>query len=634
MLNIHQILKQYWGFDKFRPLQEEIINSVLNGKDTLALLPTGGGKSICFQVPALAMDGLCLVISPLIALMKDQVYNLNKKGIKAVAIYSGLPLRQIDTLLDNCIYGNIKFLYISPERLASEDFRVRMQKMKIKLIAVDEAHCISQWGYDFRPPYLKIAEVREKLKHVPLIALTATATPVVVEDIQAKLLFTSKNVLQKSFVRNNLSYVVRQTMNKEKTMLDILSKVKGSAIVYVRNRKKTKEYSDYLNKHKVKADFYHAGLQPNERSKKQDDWISNKTRVICSTNAFGMGIDKPDVHLVIHMDVAESIEAYFQEAGRAGRDEKKAYAVQLIEQAVISQLDKKIEEGYPSVDFIKEVYNALGIHFRMAYNSGINENFDFDLGAFAEANKLNPLKVVSTLKLLEQHELLYVTDSVYSLSQIKAIAGKDVIANFLTKHKDLEPMVKFILRTSEGIFEDYVNVDELAIAPRLKIGAEETIRQIKLLDKFGIFSYLPRKNKLQIIFLQNRVKKEDLRLDNSFIEKRKNDLEKRLKAVRYYITENNHCRTRLLVKYFGEIIKDDCGICDVCVARKKSGLSAEAFSKIVAGIEDELKTSPLALEQLNHKLKVKAEELNTAIEYLSDAGRIGMNKNGEIEITR
>jgi ATP-dependent DNA helicase RecQ len=630
--DIHHLLKKYWGFDSFRPLQEEIIQSVLAGKDTLALLPTGGGKSLCFQVPAMAMEGLCLVISPLIALMKDQVFNLNRMGIKAVAIYSGMPYRQIDTLLDNCVFGKAKFLYISPERLVSEDFRVRMQQMKISLLVVDEAHCISQWGYDFRPPYLKIAEVREHLKNVPLIALTATATPEVAEDIQAKLLFRTKNLLRKSFVRKNLSYVLRQSMSKEQAMLDILSKVKGSALIYVRNRKKTKQFADLLNKHKVKADFYHAGLEPAERARKQDAWISNKTRVMCCTNAFGMGIDKPDVRLVVHMDVVDSLEAYFQEAGRAGRDEQKAYAVQLIEPRDIIELDKKIEEGYPSADFVKELYNTLAVDLRIAYNSGMNNSFDFDLAAFADKHKLNLASTINALKLLEQQELLYVSDSVYSLSQVKAIAGKEVISKFQAENKTLEPLVKFILRTSEGVFEDFVSIDEQAIAPRLKISTEEVIRQLMLLSKFKVFSYQPRKNKPQIMFLQNRMKKEDLRLDNAFIQKRKKDLEARLKAVRYYLTESNHCRTRLLVKYFGETIQEDCGICDVCVARKKSGLSVEAFSKVVSIIEHELKNSPLALEQLNRKLNVKKEELSTAIDYLADAGRIARNEKGEIQL--
>jgi ATP-dependent DNA helicase RecQ len=333
-----QILKKYWGHDKFRSLQEDIIQSVMAKKDTLALLPTGGGKSICFQVPALMQEGICIVVSPLIALMKDQVHNLSRRGIKAEAIYSGMKHRQIDTILDNCVYGQVKFLYVSPERLETEDFKVRVQKMKVNLLAVDEAHCISQWGYDFRPPYLNIAELRLLLKDVPVIALTATATPQVVEDIQEKLNFGEKNVFRKSFVRSNLSYVVRKTINKEKSLLEILSKVNGTAVVYVRNRKLTKQYADLLNKNRIKADYYHAGLESSVRSQKQEAWINNKTRVICCTNAFGMGIDKPDVRLVIHTDVAESIEAYFQEAGRAGRDEKRAYAVQLTDEEDIKTI--------------------------------------------------------------------------------------------------------------------------------------------------------------------------------------------------------------------------------------------------------------------------------------------------------
>jgi ATP-dependent DNA helicase RecQ len=631
VLTIHQVLKQYWGFDKFRPLQEEIIQSVLAGKDTLALLPTGGGKSICFQVPALAMEGMCLVVSPLIALMKDQVYNLNQKGIKATAIYSGLPNRVIDTLLDNAVYGKIKFLYISPERLASEDFRVRMLKMKISLLAVDEAHCISQWGYDFRPPYLKIAEVREHLKCVTVIALTATATPEVVTDIQQKLLFKQPNVLQKSFVRKNLSYVIRQTTNREQSMLDILTKVKGSAVIYVRSRKRTKDYSDFLNKHKVKADFYHAGLEPNVRSRKQNDWMKNKTRVICCTNAFGMGIDKPDVRIVIHMDLAESIEAYFQEAGRAGRDEQKAYGVQLYEKHDLADLDKKIKEGFPAVDFIKEVYEALCNNLRVALNDGLNRGYDFDLGSFADSIKHNAVKVMAALKILEQQELIYISESVFQLSQIKCICSKETITRFQEQNKKLEPVIKFVLRTSEGVFEDFVAIDEQAYAPRLKISTEEVINQLTALHKFKIFNYQPRKNKPQIFFLRNRVKKEDLRLDRDFINKRKEDFEKRLLSVRNYVTENNVCRTRLLVKYFGESVAENCGICDVCVAQKKSGLSAKEFSSIVAAVENVLKQSALTASQLAEKLKLKAEHVNTAIEYLLDKGKVSADVEGKLK---
>ena len=563
MPNIHQILKQYWGHTSFRQPQQQIIESVLAGKDTLALLPTGGGKSICFQVPAMAMDGICLVVSPLIALMKDQVMHLNKKGIKAAAIYTGMAHRQIDTLLDNCVYGNYKFLYISPERLATEDFRTRMQRMKICLLAVDEAHCISQWGFDFRPPYAKIAEVRDQLKGVPVIALTATATPKVVEDIQTQLHFKEANVFSKSFVRSNLSYVVRQSTNKEQSVADILSKVKGSAIVYVRNRKKTKEFADALNKLRITSDFYHAGLEPKLRERKQDNWVHNKTRVIVCTNAFGMGIDKPDVRTVVHIDVPDTLEAYFQEAGRAGRDERKAYAVQLLDLSDIESLNKKIKESLPSPEFIREVYNELGVYLRISYYSGMNQSFDIDLGDFATKNKWLTSKVLSALKTLQQQEIIYLTDGVFRQSQIRVAAAKDVLYKFQVENKRFDPIVKFILRSSEGVFEDYVFIDEQNMAGRLKITTNDAIQYLTKLDELGIFSYLPRKDKPQVIFLQNRLRKDELRLDVKAINARKEEYETRLKAVRNYITENDTCRTKMLVQYFGEDNSKDCGICDV-----------------------------------------------------------------------
>ena len=594
----------------------------MNRQDTLALLPTGGGKSICFQVPAMAMEGICLVVSPLIALMKDQVQNLVQRGIKATAIYSGMNFRQVDATMDACVYGDYKFLYISPERLANEDFQVRMMKMNISLLAVDEAHCISQWGYDFRPPYMKIAEVREKLKDVPVIALTATATPDVVIDIQEKLLFKKPNVLRQSFVRKNLSYVVRPSSNKNQSLLDILEKVKGTAIIYARNRRKTKEFSDYLNKRGVKADYYHAGLDPNTRSEKQDNWIRNKTRVICSTNAFGMGIDKPDVRLVIHMDLADTLEAYFQEAGRAGRDEHKAYAVQLLDNSDLAKLDEKLEEGYPTIDFIKDVYQALCSYLRIAYHSGINNSYDFDLRAFSEQSKLNSLQAYSALKILEQQQFLFLTESIYSLSQVKATAGKDLIYKFQTEHKKYEALIKFILRTSEGVFMDFVPVEESTIASRLKISLEETIKQLQALHDMKIINYQPRKDKAQVIFLHNRVKREDLRLDLAFIKKRKENLEEKLKAVKFYVSEKDICRTRLLVKYFGEKTDEDCGICDVCTDRKKSTLSSRNFSEIAAALENELKQSPLSAQQLKTRLQLQDAELNKVIDFLTDAGKI------------
>ena len=603
-------------------MQREIIESVLRKEDTLALLPTGGGKSICFQVPAMAQDGLCLVISPLIALMKDQVQNLTQRGIKAAAIYSGMNYKQIDAMLDNCIYGDYKFLYVSPERLAGDDFQVRMERMKISLLAVDEAHCISQWGYDFRPPYMKIAEVREKLKGVPVIALTATATPEVVKDIQNKLLFKKEHVLQQSFVRKNLSYVVRPSRNKEESLIEILTKVKGSAIVYARNRKKTKEFSDYLNKRGIRSDFYHAGLEPLVRSEKQDSWIKNKTRVICSTNAFGMGIDKPDVSLVIHMDLADSLEAYFQEAGRVGRDEKKAYAVQLTDSYDITQLDKKIAESQPSIDLIKDVYHSLCTFLRIAYYSGMNRSFDFDLRSFAELCKLHQTKVYAILKILEQQGFIYLAESISNPSMIKAIAAKDVIYKFQTDHKNYEAIIKFILRTSEGVFMDFSPIEEDAVASRLKIPLKETVEQLQALHKMKVISYQPRKENAQIIFLQNRVKREDLMLDIEFIKKRSANFEEKLKAVKFYVTEKYVCRTKLLVKYFGESIEEDCGICDVCTDRKKVKLTTGEFSEIVAALENELRQSALTSGQIKTRLQIKDADFERAINFLLDAGKI------------
>ncbi|MBL0308730.1 MAG: RecQ family ATP-dependent DNA helicase [Bacteroidetes bacterium] len=630
--DIHRILKQYWGFDSFRPGQEAIIRSVLEGRDTLALLPTGGGKSVCFQVPALLKEGICLVISPLIALMKDQVYQLNKKGIKALAIYTGLSHRQIDTLLDNCIYGDYKFLYISPERLATEDFRVRMEKMKISLLVVDEAHCISQWGYDFRPPYLKIAEVRDQLNNIPVIALTATATPGIVDDIQEHLHFRKKNVFLESFVRPNLSYVVRKTdSNKELALLDVLQKVKGTAIVYVRSRRKTKELSDYLNKHKIKADFYHAGLEPNQRSLKQDNWTKDKTRVICCTNAFGMGIDKADVRLVIHADIPDTVEAYFQEAGRAGRDRIKSYAVLLYDESDLFQLERKIKEGYPPIDFIKDIYESLCSYFRIAYNSGLNETYGFDIIDFTKQLNQPTHLVLTSLKILEQQELLYMTEGVYDSSRIKVVATKDVLFKFQAENKKLEPMVKFILRSSPGVFEDFVTIAEEAVARRMKLDVEEVVHQLETLSRFNIFQYQTRRNTPQIILLRPRVKKENLLLDRDFIKKRKAIYDEKLRSILQYITNKKLCRSRQLVAYFGETTTSDCGICDVCVAKKKSKLSVPEFSANVLKIEQELKQIPQVLSLLQQKTKLRSEEFKEAIDYLLDSSKIRRNEKGEVE---
>ena len=414
----NDILKQYWGFDSFRPLQEDIIQSVLDGKDTLALLPTGGGKSICFQVPALVKEGICIVISPLIALMKDQVYNLQKRGIAAVAIFSGMHYKDIDRILDNCIYGNTKLLYLSPERLTSDLVRERIKKMKVSLIAVDEAHCISQWGYDFRPPYLQIAEIREYLPKVPIMALTATATPEVVKDIQEKLEFKRGEVFQQSFLRENLAYVVLEEEGKMEKLFKVLTGVRGSGLVYVRNRRKTKEIAMFLKKYRITADYYHAGLTNEERSQKQEAWINDKIRIIVATNAFGMGIDKPDVRVVVHMDLPDSLEAYFQEAGRAGRDGQKSYAVLLYNQGDKLDLERRFELSFPPLKEVRLTYQALGSYLQLAVGSGEGESYDFDLVEFSRVYGFSTVKTFNCLKVLERAGWIALSESIYIIRQV------------------------------------------------------------------------------------------------------------------------------------------------------------------------------------------------------------------------
>jgi ATP-dependent DNA helicase RecQ len=627
-----QILKKYWGHDKFRSLQEDIIQSIMAKKDTLALLPTGGGKSICFQVPALMQEGICIVVSPLIALMKDQVHNLSKRGIKAEAIYSGMKHRQIDTILDNCVYGQVKFLYVSPERLETEDFKVRVQKMKVNLLAVDEAHCISQWGYDFRPPYLNIAELRLLLKNIPVIALTATATPQVVEDIQEKLKFGEKNVFRKSFVRSNLSYVVRKTINKEKSLLEILSKVNGTAVVYVRNRKLTKQYADLLNKNKIKADYYHAGLESSIRSQKQEAWINNKTRVICCTNAFGMGIDKPDVRLVIHTDVAESIEAYFQEAGRAGRDEKRAYAVQLTDEEDIKTIEYKKKNGYPEIAFLKEVYDELYKQCRIAYNDGAHQTFSFDVAAFAAPRKLHVSNVLAALKILQQHKLIYLNETPFDTSEVKIICSKDQLFNFMEKHKAYEPILKMMLRTMEGLFEDFVFVEEWLVAHRLEVNEKKVFELLTGLHKLKIVHYKQLIEKPQITFLQDRVHIDNLRLDIAFLNKRKKDFQEKLEGLSKYITNQSICRTKMLVEYFGEYNAEACGVCDICIAEKKSGLSATNFSKGVEQITKILKDSPQTADFVFQNATMPESTTREILDFMLHNGSLLKSKDGHLQL--
>lgn len=627
------ILKQYWGYDQFRPLQEDIIQSVLNGADTLALMPTGGGKSICFQVPALCQEGICIVVSPLIALMKDQVYNLQKRDIPAVAIYSGMAYRDIDRILDNCVYGNTKLLYLSPERLTTDLAKERIRRMKVNLLAIDEAHCVSQWGYDFRPPYLEIAKIREWLPQVPVLALTATATQQVVEDIQEKLAFRKRNVFQKSFTRDNLSYSVLQEDHKLEKLADILTKVRGSGVVYVRSRKKTKDIADMLKLRGISADYYNAGLNSEMRSAKQDAWVANKVRVMVSTNAFGMGIDKPDVRIVVHMDLPDSIEAYFQEAGRAGRDEKKAYAVLLYNDNDRRSLEEQYEIAFPEIDELRQVYKALGSYLQLAIGSGEGEGYDFDITEFCKNYTFKPIKVLSCLKVLEQAGWIVLNEAILIPSTLRILVTKEELYDYLLRHPKLDRIIKAILRTYQGAFLNHINVREGQLANFLNMTRADLDKSLKLLHKDGIIDYSAQKEKPQIVFTKERVDANVLDIDRQLYAFRKNrHLERIRKAVAY--AETPVCRNRQLLHYFGQEVDKNCGICDVCTGRTRTDISTDQFENYKQWIQELLKAGPLTLEQVVKAFPPAQEEkVLTAIGYLVDEGYLE-EEEGKLSVVR
>ncbi len=564
-----EILRKYWGYSQFRPLQEEIVQSVLDGKDTLALLPTGGGKSVCFQVPALCRPGICLVISPLIALMKDQVYQLRQRGIPAEAIYSGMPYREIDRILDNCVYGNTRLLYLSPERLTTELARERIRKMSVNLIAVDEAHCISQWGYDFRPSYLEISEIRKLLPQVPVLALTATATPEVVRDIQEKLAFPRPNVLQKSFSRPNLAYIVREAEGKEQQLLHILKKVPGSSVVYVRNRRKTQETAFFLQQNQISADFYHAGLPHETRSKRQESWIQGRTRVMVATNAFGMGIDKPDVRVVIHLDLPDSLEAYFQEAGRAGRDGKKAYAVLLYQESDRLLLERQFEQAFPGIPEIRQVYLALGNYYQLATGAGKGQSFDFDIADFSAKYGFHALTVLNSLKILEQDEWLELSEAVFHPPSLQILVSKDTLYDYQLKNPALDKILKIILRSYQGAFSGQVQLQERKLAGFLKIPVEQLQQGLLTLHRDNILEYFPQRDKPQLIFLRDRITTENLEINIARYQFRKNRQRERIDKVLEY-ANHKQCRSQSLLLYFGETQAPTCGACDVCLSANQA----------------------------------------------------------------
>lgn len=581
MHTIHDILKNYWGYNQFRPLQEDIINNVISGKDTLALLPTGGGKSICFQVPALYLEGICIVISPLIALMKDQVENLNKRGIKAIAITSSLNKREIDIAFDNCVYGDVKFLYLSPERLLTDLAQARLQKMKVCLIAIDEAHCISQWGYDFRPPYLELIKLRELFPKIPVIALTATATPQVVNDIQEKLGFKEKNVLRKSFERPNLGYHTKYTESKIYDIVNVLKRVAGSTVVFTRNRKQTEEICQILIQNGISATFYHAGMKPEERTFAQQTWIANKVKTMVATNAFGMGIDKPDVRLVIHAGIPDSLEAYFQEAGRAGRDEEKANALIYYNDSEIAELRKNVELNYPPKEEIQRVYQALANYLQLAIGSGQNQTFAFDISDFCNQYNLKAYLAYNSIKVLEKQGHLIMSDAFYQPSKIMFKVDNRTLYNYQAQNPKLEPFIKLLLRSYAGLFEGFVKISESELAKRINLNSKNIVSFLNILSKDKIIYYQVQSDLPYLTFYEGRLEVKDLRLSNDTYYIRKKEYAQRIEKVIHYLTAENICRTKLLLDYFDEQYNKECGACDVCIAKKRKNRSSELIKEIL-----------------------------------------------------
>lgn len=636
----HIILKQYWGYDDFRGIQQEIIHSIGSGKDTLGLMPTGGGKSIAFQVPALAQEGICIVITPLIALMKDQVENLKKRGIKAAAIYSGLTHNEILVTLENCIFGDYKFLYVSPERLSSELFLTKLKRMRVSFITVDEAHCISQWGYDFRPSYIRIANLRKVVPQAPVLALTATATPEVVKDIQDKLLFRQEHVFKMSFARKNLAYVVRHTEDKESELLHIINSIPGTVIVYCRSRKGCRDLAAQLEERELTATFYHAGLSNCEKDERQRLWQTDQCRVMVATNAFGMGIDKPDVRLVVHMDVPDSPEAYFQEAGRAGRDGRKAYAVLLYNASDKTKLMKRIPDTFPDREFIKEIYEHICYYYQMAMGDGLNVTREFNLNEFCRNFKHFPVPTDSALRILTRAGYLEYIDEQENDSRLIFLVRRDELYHLDGLEPEYESLLQAVLRSYGGVFSDYITIDETLLGKQTGLSRDMVYRGLIALGKRRIISYIPYKKTPYIRFAQKRVETERIVISREIYENRKEKYEARIQAMIDYATRDDLCRSRMLLAYFGETSEENCLACDVCLKKNSIGISqglAENVERRITALLREQKEVPVhdidfpgisreTVGQVLHQM-VQEEKL------LLDDGMISLSPNQDIEET-
>lgn len=628
----HDILKTYWGYDDFRPLQLDIIESVGSGRDTLGLMPTGGGKSITFQVPALAMEGVCIVVTPLIALMKDQVENLRARGVKATAIYSGMSQAEIMTAFENCELGDYKFLYVSPERLGTDLFKKRIKFLKISMIAVDESHCISQWGYDFRPSYLKIADIRSELPGVPVLALTATATPEVVDDIQVRLHFTAKNVFRKSFERKNLTYVVRNVEDKLEQLLRILQRVPGTSVVYVRSRKRTKEISDYLLQQGISSDYYHAGLSDDEKDRKQQAWKSGACRVIVSTNAFGMGIDKPDVRTVIHIDLPDTLEAYFQEAGRAGRDEKRAYAVLLYNKTDETKLKKRIADEFPEKEFIAKVYQTLADYYKIGIGSGFEAVFPINPQQFCIDCHLPLNPTYNALKMLQLAGYIELTEELDNPSKLMFTVLRDQLYNFRMHNAAADQLIEVLLRSYTGVFADMVHINEEVIGQRLGWTRQKVYDQLCFLAQNGIVKYVPFKKTPLLIYTQPRVDSARIVLPKQVYEERRERYVRRIKAVLRYANETQLCRSQLLLDYFGETGSHRCGQCDTCIAQRANKLNAQRFAELERHITAELEANPQSIQALVQKIDGAENDVVQAVRHLLDQQKLEQNAQMKLSV--